>query len=167
VRLKFFATPAEINFFAAMKDDSSTIRIDTSAYNFYSESDHLNLQPGEWVEVRSIDEISATFDKPRTSKGLGFMFGMEEFCGKKFKVFKKVNTIRLESTGEIRKLKKPAILLEGVFCDGKHYEGCDRSCFYFWREAWLKRINAFLYFLLFDCLNLMLIETIEQLELLY
>ena len=140
IRLKFFAIPTETNFDRYRKDDFSSNRINASSYSPSLKSDPLNLQPGEWVEVRSFDEISTTFDKDRKTKGLGFMFGMEEFCGKKFKVFKRVSIIRSESTGESRKLKKSVILLEGVICDGKLFEGCDRSCFFFWREEWLKRI---------------------------
>lgn len=39
---------------------------------------------------------------------------MEQFCGKKFKIFKNVDTILLESTGELRKLRSPTLFLEGV-----------------------------------------------------
>jgi hypothetical protein len=67
---------------------------------------------------------------------------MEKFCGKKFKVFKKVEIIKLESTGEVRKLRSPSVFLEGVYCNGERHEGCDRACFHFWREAWLKRIDG-------------------------
>jgi hypothetical protein len=105
------------------------------------ENDTLNLQPDEWVQVRSIDEISATLDGKGKYKGLYFMPEMEKFCGKKFKVFKKAQIIKLESTGEVRKLRSPSIFLEGVYCNGERHEGCDRACFHFWREAWLKRIS--------------------------
>jgi hypothetical protein len=101
----------------------------------------LNLQPGEWVEVRSIDEISQSLDERRKYKGVIFMPEMESYCGKKFKVFKKVEIIKLESTMEIRKLKTPVVLLEGVYCNGKYHDGCDRTCFHFWMDPWLKRIT--------------------------
>jgi len=104
------------------------------------EMEPLNLQPGEWVEVRSMDEISQTLDENRKYKGLLFMPEMEKFCGEKSRVFKIVKIIKLESTGEVRKLKTPSVFLEGVYCNGERHEGCDRSCFHFWKEAWLKRI---------------------------
>jgi hypothetical protein len=100
----------------------------------------LNLEPGELVQVRSIEEINASLDEKRKYKGLVFMKGQEKFCGKKYKVFKKVKEIRLESTGEHRILISPTVFLEGVICDGISYEGCDRACYIFWREAWLKRV---------------------------
>ena len=64
----------------------------------------MNLQAGEWVEVRSMREISLTLDDRERHKGFYFMPEMEQFCGKKFKIFKNVDTILLESTGELRKL---------------------------------------------------------------
>jgi hypothetical protein len=100
----------------------------------------LNLQPGELVEVKSIAEIQKTLDENGRYKGLYFMREMRLFCGKQFRVHKKVNRILLESTAEIRKMKN-TVLLEGVICDGHVQCGCDRSCFYYWREAWLKRVE--------------------------
>jgi hypothetical protein len=100
----------------------------------------LNLEPGEWVEVRPIEEINETLDARQRYKGLYFMPAMEQYCGGHFRVFKKVKTIRLEDTGEVRQLKSPTVFLEDVYCDGKRHQGCDRACFHFWREAWLRRI---------------------------
>jgi hypothetical protein len=77
----------------------------------------MNLQAGEWVEVRSMREISLTLDDWGRHKGLYFMPEMEQFFGKKFKIFKNVDTILLESTGELRKLRSPTLFLEGVYCD--------------------------------------------------
>lgn len=107
--------------------------------NFQANSEILNLQPGEWVEIRSLQEILGTFDSDRRNKGLAFMPEMEKFCEKRFKVLKRVHFIRLESTGEVRKMRSPTVLLEGVYCDGENYGKCDRSCFHLWREIWLKR----------------------------
>ncbi len=99
----------------------------------------LDLEPGEWVEVRPIEEINETLDATQRCRGLYFMPAMQEFCGGRFRVFKRVNQIRLEETGEVRHLKTPSVFLEGVYCDGERHQGCDRGCFHFWREAWLRR----------------------------
>jgi hypothetical protein len=106
-----------------------------------SRDEVLQLKPGEWVEVRSPKEIFATLDSQGKSKGLRFTPEMLKFCGKRFRVYKTLGKILLEATGELRKIKTPTVLLEGVFCDGKAHGGCDRSCFCFWREAWLKRVS--------------------------
>jgi hypothetical protein len=105
------------------------------------ENNALYLQPGEWVQVKSIEEISQTLDEKKNYRGLYFMPEMENFCGKKFKVFKRVEVIKLESTGEVRKLKSPTVFLEGVYCNGERHYRCDRACFHFWKEVWLKRIS--------------------------
>jgi len=101
----------------------------------------LALQPGELVEVRSVDEILATLDQHRRHKGLLWMTGMQKYCGRQYRVYKRVERITLESTGELRNMKS-TVLLEGVVCDGREFGGCDRCCFHFWREAWLKRIPS-------------------------
>jgi hypothetical protein len=106
-----------------------------------SENIDLNLQPGDWVQVKSLDEIYQTLDEKKKLKGLFFMPEMEKFCGKKFRVFKRAEIIKLEPSGEIRKLKTPSVFLEGAYCTGEERnEWCDRACFHFWREAWLKRV---------------------------
>lgn len=101
----------------------------------------LNLKVGEIVEVRSAKEILATLDKRGKLKGLGFTPEMMKFCGRRLRVYRKLDRIILEATGELRKIRTPTVLLEGVFCDGKSHGGCDRSCFCFWREEWLKKVS--------------------------
>jgi hypothetical protein len=103
--------------------------------------DSLGLKPGEWVEVKSAREIFDTLDQYGKLKGLAFNREQMKFCGGRFKVYKRLENIILESTGERRRIKTPTVLLEGVFCDGQAHGKCDRSCFCFWREAWLRRIE--------------------------
>jgi hypothetical protein len=100
----------------------------------------LDLQPGELVEVKSTEEILATLDHRRRHKGLLWMTGMKKYCGRRYRVRKRVQRITLESNGELRNMKH-TVLLDGVMCDGREFGGCDRCCFHFWREAWLKRIQ--------------------------
>jgi hypothetical protein len=100
----------------------------------------LGLRPGEWVEVKSAKEIFATLDHHGKLKGLAFNREMAKFCGKRFRVYKRLEKMILESTGELRRIRTPTVMLEGVFCDGEAHGKCDRSCFCFWREAWLRRI---------------------------
>lgn len=99
----------------------------------------LNLKPGELVEVKSEREILAILNADGKSRGLLWMRGMKDYCGKRYRVFKRVETILLESNGKLRKMRN-TVLLEGVMCDGSEFYGCDRSCFHYWREVWLRRI---------------------------
>jgi hypothetical protein len=98
----------------------------------------LNLKPGEIVEVMSEEEILSTLDSSGRYHGLGFMPEMRKFCGKRFKVLKRVDKMMIEGKG-MRKLR-PTVILEGVFCDGEAHGGCQRTCYCFWREGWLKRV---------------------------
>ena len=91
----------------------------------------LDLRPGEWVEVKSEQEIMATLNEKNQNKGLLWMRNMREHCGKRYRVFKKLETILLESNGELRKMKN-TVLLEDTICDGKDFFGCVRSCFHYW-----------------------------------
>jgi hypothetical protein len=99
----------------------------------------LNLKAGDWVEVKSAKEIFATLDERGKHRGLTFSQEMMKFCGKRFKVFRVLDKICMESTGELRRMKTPTVMLEGVICDGSYHGGCTRSCFHFWREEWLQR----------------------------
>lgn len=104
-------------------------------------SKYEELQPGDWIEVKTLEEIEAGLDRNSRLHGLNFMPEMRKYCGQSFKVFKRVNRIMLESTGELRTIKRPTYYLENVYCDGGFHEGCDRSCFLLWREEWLKKIG--------------------------
>lgn len=100
--------------------------------------DILNLQPGDLVEVRSEDEIQQTLDSEGRNRGLSFTPAMREYCGKKLRVFKRVRQICMEARpNEMRRLEN-TVILEGAICNGGS-RSCDRSCFFFWREAWLRR----------------------------
>jgi hypothetical protein len=96
----------------------------------------LDLQPGEWVEVRPLSEIMAMVGQGRQT----FLPQMARSCGKRFTVSKRVNHILCENQ-QHRRAIKDTVLLNDSICDGLG-TGCDRSCFFFWREAWLKRVTG-------------------------
>lgn len=98
----------------------------------------LHLQPGELVQIKSEAEIRQTLDEYATFRGLAFLDEMRGHCGKRFRVHKRLERMFLEESREFRRLKN-TVLLDGVMCQGTGV-GCDRSCFLFWREAWLKRV---------------------------
>ena len=99
----------------------------------------LGLEEGEWVEVKTEDEIRSTLDRQEQLGGLGFMPEQAKFCGERLRIFKHVKKIKLESTGEVRTISRPTFCLEGAFCDGLSHDDCDRSCLLLWREEWLRR----------------------------
>jgi hypothetical protein len=104
----------------------------------------LNLSPGDRVRVKSLSEIQATLDERGRCGGLAFMFSeMSKHCGGTYAVHKTVEMFFDERTRRFIKLRN-VVLLKEVFCEpawdsGHDYAGCDRSCFLFWKEAWLER----------------------------
>ena len=68
----------------------------------------LNLMPGEWVEVRSADEILTTLDADGCLESLPFMPEMLAFCGKRFRVYKRADkTCDTIGPWTLRRLAQP------------------------------------------------------------
>jgi hypothetical protein len=99
----------------------------------------LGLRPGEWVEVRSREEIEATLDRQGRTQGLAFGPEMLPCCGKRYRVARRVERLIVEWSGELRPIRN-TVALEGATCDGLLRRFCPRDCYYLWREAWLKRV---------------------------
>lgn len=104
----------------------------------------LNLQAGDLVEIKSREEIRSTLDATGRNHGLGMMPEMWAYCGTRARVLKPVTNIVFETPNgagvEQRRRMKHTVLLQGLMCDGRRLS-CDRSCFFFWRESWLRRLN--------------------------
>ncbi len=99
----------------------------------------LKLTAGEWVEVRSREEILAMLDEHGGLEKVPFMPEMLQYCGRRFRVFKRADkTCDNIEPWSIRRMKR-SVLLEGVRCDGAGHGGCQAGCLIFWKEAWLKR----------------------------
>jgi hypothetical protein len=96
------------------------------------------LRAGDLVEVRSIDEILSTLDATGTLDGLLFMPEMAQFCGQRFRVFKRAEKVNdtVARTG-LRRMRD-TVLLENVRCDGSFHGGCQSLCQILWKEDWLK-----------------------------
>jgi hypothetical protein len=99
----------------------------------------LDLQPGELIQVKSLEEILNTLDGAAKHRGLVFTPEMRGHCGRRYRVFKRLELMFDEQTREQRRIHN-TVLLEGVLCGGEGI-GCHRSCFLYWREAWLRRAN--------------------------
>ena len=100
------------------------------------------LKVGDWVRVLSREEIQKSLDHWEELKGCGFMDEMWRYCGTEQQVFKRVERFVDERDYRIKKTTG-VVLLNGVICEGtKLYGRCDRSCFFFWREEWLVRVDA-------------------------
>jgi hypothetical protein len=106
--------------------------------------DDLRLQPGDWVRVKNYTEILETLNLGNTNRGLYFDAEMVPFCGGIYKVRTRIEQFVDEKTGELKSLKTPAVVLEGVWCQGcysGHRMFCPRSLYCWWREVWLERVQ--------------------------
>ena len=98
------------------------------------------LQPGDIVRIRSRQEIEATL-RNNALKGCAMMHGMWQYCGTCQRVFKRVEKF-IDERDYLIKKAKGIVLLEGIHCAGtKSFGPCDRSCFFFWREEWLEKVE--------------------------
>jgi hypothetical protein len=100
----------------------------------------MKLRVGDLVEVRSKEEILGTLDKKGRMDGLPFMPQMFQYCGQRFKVYK-----RAHKTCDWVYSVKSRWLHNGIHldlrCDGVAYGGCQTACLLYWKEAWLKRVD--------------------------
>ena len=105
----------------------------------------LDLQPGEWVRVKSHDAIRATCDTLQRNRGLWFDAEMVPYCGGTYRVLRRVTKILDEKTGKMQEMKTPCIILDSVVCQARYANCrlfCPRSIHPYWREIWLERIDT-------------------------
>jgi hypothetical protein len=103
----------------------------------------LKLRPGDLVRVRPFSEILQTIDAANTNRGLYFDAEMVPSCGRTYRVLTRIENFVDEKTGFMRRLKTPAVILDGVYCQSKysdHRVFCPRSIYSWWREIWLERV---------------------------
>ena len=101
------------------------------------------LQAGDLIEVLPLDEIERSLDANGKTGGLKFLRPMEDYCGRRMRVLKPVRRILDEHDHVMRKIAR-TVVLEGGICHGRGIygrEGCDRCCYFFWKEDWLKKVN--------------------------
>jgi hypothetical protein len=101
-----------------------------------------NLQFGDWVRVRSLEEIEATLDRWKEHKGCAFLEYMEQYCGTTQQVLQPMERFLDERDYKVKKVRG-VVLLKDVICHGTPVFGrCDRCCHLFWRVEWLEKIDA-------------------------
>ena len=98
-----------------------------------------NLKVGDWVEVRSKEEILSTLDATGRLDGMPWMPEMLQFCGRKFQVFKRAHKSCDYTTPYPYRSRwlENAVLLD-TRCDGSAHAGCQAQCTILWKEGWLK-----------------------------
>lgn len=103
---------------------------------------NLVLRPGEWVEVKSLEEIQRTLDANGKNRGLPFDIELQKFCGRKYRVLSRLDQMISEATGKMRKVEA-TVILDGNQCMcARALGGCPRLEYCYWREIWLKRVDV-------------------------
>ena len=101
----------------------------------------MTMRAGDWVEVRSKEEILRSLDKNGRLEELPFMPQMFQYCGKRFRVFKRAHkTCDTTAFTMVGRRLADAVHLE-LRCDGNAYGGCQAACLIFWKEAWLRQVK--------------------------
>jgi hypothetical protein len=102
----------------------------------------VEINTGDLVRVKSIEEIKQTLDANGFCRGCGFLEPMVRYCGQEVRVAKRVDQFFDEARWRMLKCRG-IVLLEGIYCDGSGHPatiGCDRMCFFFWRTDWLEKV---------------------------
>ncbi len=100
------------------------------------------LKVGDWVEVRSKEEILQSLDASGKLDGTPFMPEMLKYCGKKFQVYKRAHKTCDYTTSypyHTRWLAETVHL--NTRCDGGAHAGCQAACLLYWKLAWLKPVS--------------------------
>src|SRR5437868_14325661 len=103
------------------------------------------LRPGDFVEVKAPAEILQTLDAEGTLDKLPFMPEMVEFCGRRFQVSKRVVITcyytKAGSSGMRKFRTDDVVLLDDLRCSGAEHDGCQKVSMFFWREAWVRKVE--------------------------
>src|SRR5262247_3935707 len=98
------------------------------------------LSVGDWVQVRSKEEILRTLDSEGRLDRMPFMPEMFAFCGKTFQVYKRAHKT-CDTVFPIRGRRVDRAVHLTTRCDGQAHGGCQAGCLIFWKESWLKRVR--------------------------
>jgi len=100
----------------------------------------MKFGAGDWVEVRSKEEILRSLDKKGQLEGMPFMPQMFQYCGQRLKVYKRAHKT-CDTVNPISALRVSNAVLLDLRCNGEAYGGCQAACLIFWKTAWLKPVG--------------------------
>lgn len=101
----------------------------------------MKLRAGDWVEVKSKEEILATLDKNGQLEKLPFMPQMFQYCGERFQVYKRALKA-CDTVNPVRSLGIPHAVHLDLRCDGEAYGGCQAACLNYWKSEWLRPLSG-------------------------
>lgn len=102
----------------------------------------MALSAGDWVEVRSKEEILRTLDKDGRLEDMPFMPEMFAYCGKRIRVNSRAHKA-CDTTNPVSSRRLPnSVFLANLRCSGAAHGGCQAQCTIFWKDAWLKPLSG-------------------------
>lgn len=104
----------------------------------------LNLQPGELVRVKSQADILQTVTTANLNRGMFWDAELVPYCGRTFRVLKRVTRVLDERSGKMQEMKTPSIILDSAVCQARYSACrmfCPRATYAYWREIWLERVS--------------------------
>ena len=101
----------------------------------------LRLKAGDWVQIRSKEEILQTIDENGRLDGLPFMPQMFDFCGQRFQVVKSAHKTCDTVNQSGGRVLPDTVHLDQLRCDGAAFGGCKAACLLFWKESWLRPVD--------------------------
>jgi hypothetical protein len=105
----------------------------------------LNLQPGEWVRVKSHEEILKTVTYDSRNRGMYWDAELAPYCGGTYQVLRRVNKLIDEKSSRMVEMKTACIVLDAVVCQARYSPYrmlCPKEMYPYWREIWLERVET-------------------------
>jgi hypothetical protein len=102
------------------------------------ETPYETLPVGSIVKVRSPVEIGATLGRRGKHRGLWFDKEMIKYCHQPYKIAARVDRLIDVESGEMREMKTPCLILDGVDTSGEYMRFGAQHDPLFWREVWLR-----------------------------
>jgi len=102
----------------------------------------LGLRAGDWVQVRTKEEILSTLDAKGQLDELPFMPEMLQYCGMTMRVGKRAHKTCDPAVGIGGRKMASTVHLENNRCNGSAHDGCEAACLIFWKEAWLRPLEG-------------------------
>jgi len=93
---------------------------------------------GDWLQVRTLDEIRATLGDQGELERVPFMPEMVPYAGTRWRVSAVMTKICGGGRGMRSVLGEPLVLLDDLRCDGQSHGRCSRGCTLLWKPAWLR-----------------------------
>jgi hypothetical protein len=101
----------------------------------------LDLSPGDLVQVKSKIDVVATLDRRGKNRGLGFRPVMVPYCGKQFRVLRRVRNVINPRSRELISMGGKCVILDDVVCSGSIKRFCPRRVYQYWRDIWLTKVT--------------------------